>query len=198
MRYDERLKNLAKVCTCEESRYALNAARLDCEKKVIAATDGHVLAVIDVTDLIEPEEKSFTIPVDALKAAQSFFAVEKRREKKLQRCIFIRNVDDSVIVSVRQSKRGQSFDCETRQYPQWAAVPPTGKEHKLGITMSVGLLTNLALAMRGNYKAEDAVSIFVKDKESAVLVSVTSANKTYGMLMPMRIEHKMPKRFWME
>ena len=198
MRYDERLKNLWKASSREESRYALSAARLDCEKKVIVATDGHMLAVLDVEDLIESGEKSFTIPVDALRAAQAFFVSEKRKWMKLRKDIFIRSNEDSVTVTVGSSKRGQSFEPETRTYPDWQAVTSIGKDHKFGITMSVGLLMRLADSMRGNFKAEDAVSLSVKDTESAVIVGVNGNGRAYGMLMPMRVPYKMPKRFWME
>lgn len=198
MKYDERLKNLWKACSREKTRYILNAARLDCERKVIIATDGHMLAVLDVKDLIESDEKSLTIPVDALRAAQTFFMAEKRKAQKLRKDIFIRGNGDSVTVTVGASKRGQSFEPETRTYPDWQAVCGGGEGYKLVITVSAGLLMRLAESMRGNFKADDAVSLSVKDAQSAVLVAVNGNATSCGILMPMRITPEMPTRFWME
>lgn len=198
MRYDERLKNMWKACARDESRYALQAALVDPDKKVIVATDGHMLAVLDVSDLLEPEEKQFLIPVDAFKAAQSLFAAEKRKEKKLRRAIFIRSTDDAVTVTVGYSKRSQSFDKETRTYPQWEAVTCSTDGYEAEIVVSMSLLTALVDAMRGTYKIEDSVTIHFKKKDKATIVSVGAPRKSYGMLMPMRSEHTKPTQFWKE
>lgn len=196
MRYDERLKNVWKACARYESRYALQAALVDPAKKVIIATDGHMLAVLDIGDLLEPEEKQFLIPVDVFKAAQSLFAAEKRKEKKLRKPIFIRSTDDAVTVTVGDSKRSQSFDKEIRTYPQWETVTCSTDGYKAEIVVSLSLLTALVDAMRGTYKIEDSVTILVKDKEKPTIVTVGAQGKSYGMLMPMRSEHVKPTRFW--
>lgn len=198
MRYDERLKNIWKACSGDESRYALQAALVDPEKKVIVATDGHMMVVLDVSVLLEPEDKKFLVPADAFKAAQSLFAAEKRREKTSRRSIFIRSTDDAVTVTVGDSKRIQSFDKETpiQSYPRWESVTCSTDGYKAEIVVSLSLLTALADAMRGTYKVEDSVTILVKDKEKPTIVTVGAPGKSYGMLMPMRSEHVKPTRFW--
>lgn len=196
MRYHERLKNIWKACSGEESRYALQAALVDPEKKVIVATDGHMLVVLDVSDLLEPEDTKFLIPVDALKAAQALYMAQKRREQKVRLAVFIRATEDAVTVTVGNTKRIQSFDRETHTYPEWEAVTCSTDGYKAEIVVSLSLLTALVDAMRGTYKDEDSVTILVKEKEKPTIVTVGAPGKSYGMLMPMRSEHVKPTRFW--
>lgn len=203
MRYSEALKNLWKATTKYESRYALRAIKIDAENKVAVATDGHMLVIVDIESLLDPDDKSFLLPVDALKAARLLYLDEKKRDrtkfKKGMRPIVMRAVDDCVTVFIGASKRGQSFDLISGTYPEWEKVlPAKGKEYPTSITLSLGLLSSLVESMLGNYKRDDAVTISVKSMEEAVLVAANGDFKSYGMLMPMRTEAKKPTQFWKE
>ena len=204
MKYGECLKNLWKAAATEESRYTIQAVKIDADKKVAVATDGHMLCIIDVTTLLEPDEKSFLIPVEALKASRQLYLAERARFRtKIQkdrdvRPVFIRATEEAVTVFIGSSKRGQSFELTTGIYPDWQAVAKAPQGYKHSITLSVGLLLRLAEAMRGNSHAVDGVGLLVKTENDPVLVTLphTSDTKTYGMLMPMRMGDVRVNRFW--
>jgi DNA polymerase III sliding clamp (beta) subunit (PCNA family) len=201
VKYGECLKNLWKCVAAEESRYTLQAVKIDAEKKVAVVTDGHCLAVKDITALLEPDEKTFLLPVKALKAARALWLEERARfrtknqKERDVRPIFIRATEDAVTVYIGASKRGQSFDMVTGQYPQWEVVATEVKDHHKSVTLSLGILSNLVEAMR-EYKGEDAVTFYTESPDKPVLVAVSGEGKSYGILMPMRVDHNKPTRFW--
>jgi DNA polymerase III sliding clamp (beta) subunit (PCNA family) len=200
MKYSERLKNLWKATSVEESRYTPRAVQIDAEKKIAVATDGHMLSIVDVKDLLDPEEKTFLLPVDALKAARLLYLEEKKKHPRGRvsemRPVKIQKTDDSVTVVVGSSKRGQSFDLMNGVYPAWDKVIPDAKGYETSITFSIGLLCKLAESMRGDFKMEDTVSLSVKTKDHPVLVTVNGNSPSYGILVPMRTKHHAPKMFW--
>lgn len=202
MKYGECLKNLWKCVAVEDSRYTLQAIKIDAEKKVAVVTDGHCLAVKDITALLESDEKSFLLPVKALKAARALWLEERARfrtkadKQNKVRPIFIRATEDAVTVYIGASKRGQSFDIVTGQYPRWEEVVKDHKDYKLSITLSVGLLVQLAEAMKGNFALHDGVSLMVKTEADPIILAVSTDEKTYGLLMPMRYSGQSPERFW--
>lgn len=202
MKYSERLKNLWKATSVGKSRYTLGAVQIDTEKKIAVATDGHMLSIVDVADLLDPGEKTFLLPVDALKAARLLYLEEKKKHPRGRvsemRPVKIQKTDDSVTVVVGSSKRGQSFDLMSGVYPSWDKVIPDSKGYETSITFSIGLLCKLAESMRGDFKMEDAVSLSVKAKDQTVIVTVNGNSPSYGLLMPMRTECHTPKMFWME
>ena len=58
--------------------------------------------------------------------------------------------------------------------------------------------SDFSSSMRGDFKMEDAVSLSVKAKDKAVLVTVNGNSPSYGLLMPMITELHAPKTFWKE
>ena len=150
MKYAEKLKNIWNIATTEETRYIFNCIQIDAEKKVAVATDGRCMAVIDVTDLLETEEKSFLIPAQAIKAAHQLLVTEQARfrskaDKKNDRPVFIRATEDSVTVFVGESKRGVSFVLPKGQFPQWERVLPQKMgDYKPAITLDATLLLKLS------------------------------------------------------
>lgn len=196
MIYHDRLKWIHKSCATEDGSYTLAGFYVDAEKKVAVATDGHALVALDVFDLLEPEEKSFVVPIEAAKAAQAFFAKQKRL--KIPKRVFVRCDGETVAVSQEGSRRAQFFDKPRGQFPQWTAVATPPKDYKHAITISAGLLHRLSEAMHGDYSREDGVTLYVKDATSAIFVGVSSllGLKTLGVLMPMRNQCAMPTEFW--
>lgn len=203
MKYGECLKNLWKCAAEEESRFALQFIQIDAEKKVAVVTDGHCLAVKDIAALLEPKEKSFLLPIKALKAARALWMEERARLRTLElkekdaRPIFIRATKDAVTVYIGTSKRGQSFELAKGVYPNWeAVVERQPKDYKLAIMLSVGILLNLADAMRGNFNLTDGVCLHVKEPADPVIVSVATDTQTFGVMMPMRADETKVSLFW--
>ncbi len=203
MKYAEKLKNIWKIAATEETRYILSCIQIDAEKKVAVATDGICLAVIDVTDLLETEEKSFLIPAQAIKAAHQLLVTERARfrskaDKKNARPVFIRAIEDSVTVFVGESKRGVSFDRPGGQFPQWQAIANgTMDGYNLAIELDPSLLLKLSDALRnGNFIRSMGVSLYVKDGASPIIVCVECESKTFGLLMRMRNVIAKPTQFW--
>jgi DNA polymerase III sliding clamp (beta) subunit (PCNA family) len=197
VRYDPTLKNIWKCASDEVRRYALQAVSIDAEKKVAAVTDGHCLAAVDVKHLLEPEEKSFLVPIEALKAAASLYSQQRRKPQKERQDVFIRFANDAVTVSVGKSKRSQTFDPEHGQYPRWETVLPNPDGYKLGIALSADLLIQLLSALHGNYDRDSVVNLYVAGEDKPVIVGTRNMDRlNYGLLMPVRYAGDMPKRFW--
>jgi hypothetical protein len=179
----------------------IETIKIDADKKVAVATDGHCMAVIDVTDLLEPEEKSFLIPAPAVKAAQQLLVTERARfrskeDKKKARPVFIRSSEDSVTVFVGGSRRGVSFDIPTGRFPQWERVVTKPEGYKFGITVDAAILLRLTDALHNGPVRHQGVSLFVKDEKSPIIVSVESDSKSFALLMAQRGEYKQPTPFW--
>ena len=201
MEYTERLKNLWKCAGSTLDRENLTSIKIDSEKKVAVASDGRLIAVIDVTDLLEPEEKSFLIPAPAIKAAQQLLVTERARfrskaDKKKARPVFIRSSEFSVTVFVGQSHRGVSFDLPTGQFPQWEVVVTKLEGYKFGITLDASLLIRLTDALHNGIVRHQGVSLFVKDEASPIIVGVESDSKYFALLSPMRVQQNQPTPFW--
>jgi DNA polymerase III sliding clamp (beta) subunit (PCNA family) len=192
MKYSQALKGMWCGASKEESRYTLRAVYIDADKKAAVVTDGHLLAIMDVSDLLEDEEKSFLIPVDALRAADALFVKFKPRTAKAKAPdVFIRAAEDSVTVSVGGSRRSQSFDKMHGQFPQWAAVfPKETEKYTTSIFLSEELLLSLAKSLAGTEKRSSGICLSVCDDKSVILVtrqsSMMGGRKSCGLLMPMR------------
>ena len=102
---------------------------------------------------------------------------------------------NAVTVYVGTSKRGQSFDAVKGEFPEWEGIAPKTPGDK-GITVSLGHLQRLVAALQGSYAREDAVTVYVSGPEQVTVIAVNSHTQTYGLLMPMRSEHKPPVTFW--
>ena len=201
MKYGEALKNIWKAVSTEDSRYMLRAIKIDAEKEVAVATDGHVLCAIDITTLLEPGEKSFLLPPEAIKAARQLYIQERARyrsklNKDKARPVFMRGGADAVTVFVGESKRGQSYDVLSGTYPTWEAECPKPEGYEKRICLSVGLLTSLVAALQGSEQRSDGVTLYAKTEADPILVSTTGRHQGYGLLMPMRADHGQAKQFW--
>ena len=205
MKYAEKLKNLWKCAsggkTRYSTRYSMTCISIDADKKVAVATDGHILAAIDITDLLETGEKSFLLPGEALKAAQQLLISERSRWRtkndKLNktRPVFIQATEDAVTVFVSTSRRGQSFDKPKQDFPKWEGIIPKPDGYGLGVTLDIELLLNLTDGIRSGAFHKSGVSLFIKDKASPIVVSMGNDTKTYGMMMSMRLGYSFPKPF---
>lgn len=202
MKYAEKLKNLWKCASGDETRYFMNCISIDADKKVAVATDGHILAAIDITDLLETGEKSFLLPGEALKAAQQLLTSERGRWRSKNdkinktRPVFIQATEDAVTVFVGTSRRGQSFDKPKKDFPKWEGIIPKQEGYGLGVELDPELLLKLADGIRSGAFHKSGVSLFVKDEASPIVVSMGNDTKTYGMTMLMRLGYSFPKPFW--
>jgi hypothetical protein len=121
----------------------------------------------------------------------------KLDKEKLVRPIFMRAAEDAITVYIGASKRGVSYDLVTGIYPTWEAAVKEPEDYKFGIMLSVGILLNLADAMRGTYDHHDGVCLHVKEPSDPVIVSIGSNNvSTFGVMMPMRADPTKVELFW--
>ncbi len=184
MKYDSRLAKLFKAASKEESRYTLKAIKVDAITKVAIATDGHLLAAINIADLLEENETSFLVPVDAMKAA------DKLSRGRNAGTVHIIEHENRIALKQRENIV-QTFDPISGQFPNYQAVIPSEqatKEHyKAAITISAELLLNLADALRGNDGNSTALTLWIKDADSCVIAAGYQAGtSTYGVIMPCR------------
>ena len=203
MKYAEKLKNLWKCAADhDDTRYSVTCISIDADKKVAVATDGKILAAIDITDLLETGEKSFLLPGEALKAAHQLIVSERGRWRtkndKLYktRPVSIQATEDAVTVFVGSSMRGQSFDKPKITFPKWEGIIPKQEGYGLGVALDTELLLKLTDGIRSGAFHKSGVSLFVKDEESPIVVSIGNDTKTYGMMMSMPIRYSFPKPFW--
>ena len=203
MKYAEKLKNLWKCAADhDDTRYSMTCISIDADKKVAVATNGKILAAIDITDLLETGEKSFLLPGEALKAAHQLIVSERGRWRtkndKLYktRPVSIQATEDAVTVFVGSSRRGQSFDKPKITFPQWEGIIPNPKGYGLGVALDTKLLLKLADGIRSGAFHESGVSLFFKDEAWPIVVSMGNDTKNYGLIMAMRLGYSFPKPFW--
>lgn len=194
MKYDARIKKLWMLTSREASRYSLDFVHIDVSLKVAVATDGHAMTVVDVESLLEPEDKDFDIPRDALRAAAKMASSTGLRE-----FIRIRAIDGAVAVSMEGFKRSQIFDSQAGKFPKWDDVVPSeeslAKDYMLITTLDPELLSRVheVVTAGGGY----GVSIYANESTAAVvLVPVNSDHRSYSLAMPMRSSACAPQAFW--
>ena len=189
MKYDKRINGIWKCCSKKLSRYSLSSARLDADRKTVVATDGHILTAVDVSDLMDDGEESFLIPLEALKFAQSL-------SKEDSPVVRIEGRGDSVCVIQGGRDIHFYYPPANAAFPQWeSATPASMNNYKPCVTISAELLLSLSDSLRG---AEDpsGVCLWIKDKDSQIVVTHPLAKGKYSVLMPMRGEIVVPNKFW--
>ena len=198
MKYDSRLQSIWKSSSTEETRYTLQSVLIDTEKKVAVVTDGQAIAIVDIKELlIEPDESTFCVPVEAMKAAAALYAQQKRKKLRDRKDVFIRKLESAIVVSVANSHRSQSFDVQHGQFPKWDAAVPDLKGYTLGIAFDVTILRSLLESMNGPMKRTAMVKLFVSSPDKPIVVSaLTPERVSFGLLAPCRGEGGIPKPFW--
>jgi hypothetical protein len=158
------------------------------------------MAVVDITALIEPEETSFCVPVEAMKAAAALFSQQKRKKPKDRKTISIRKTETAVVVSVDKSSRSQSFDIETTQFPKWDGACPASGGYTLGISLSVDILQRLLASLNGDRKlGSEVAELYISAPDKPIILAAMNRDrKNFGVLMPVRAGIGMPKRFWIK
>jgi hypothetical protein len=190
MKYDKRLNNIWKSCSKEESRFALASLHLDVPKKSIVSTDGHMITITDVSDFIDKDEESYLIPSEAFKFAQSI-------SKKNAPPVRIEKRDKAVAVVSSGLDRRFYYPGDKSMFPKWEAAIPDHDEYKSRIVFSAELLLQLSQSIQGSGPS-CGVSVWFKDRESPLIVSLGIPENRYALLMPMRGEPKMPAKFWVK
>lgn len=188
MKYDKRLNNIWKSCSTELTRYKLGSVKLDADKKVLVSTDGHMLVVTDVSDLLDAGEKSFLIPSSALKFSQS---VSKKNAPPVR----IEKREKAVAVVVGGLDQRLYCPGDASQFPRWEAVAPDPEVYKNCILVDPALLSRLYEAIYGE-DFRGGVVLWFKDATSPMIVGRTGISKRYSLLMPMLGEKNMPAKFW--
>lgn len=194
MIYHEKLKNIWKTASKEDaSRYSIHNVMVDVDKKVIVSTDGHAMTMISIDGLIEDGEKSFMVPVEALKAAHTMYT---RKARGLRLKVYIRATDDEIIVSMQGTKNAHSFDLPKGTYPQWDAIIAPPEKYAAKVTIDAELLSRLSLALNGEVRCSGVILYVTDDPAKQIYVTVNRTD-SIGTIMPMRIEAtNPPSRFW--
>lgn len=194
MIYHEKLKNLWKVASKEDaSRYSIHDIMMDVDKKVIVATDGHAMTMLSIDGLIEDGEKSFMIPVEALKAAHTMY---NRVARGLGLKVYIRATEEEIIVSRQGTKNAHSFDLTQGTYPQWDAIIAPPEKYAAKVTLDAEILSSLSLALNGEDRCSGIILYVSADPEKQIYVTVNRTD-SLGTIMPMRLETtNQPSRFW--
>jgi hypothetical protein len=169
----------------EQSRYTLNAVKLDVEHGRILATDGHILASVPAE--FEPGDMSGLVPVDAIKAARATTRAQKVAPADIR--------IEAERVKVTGLNTMTEFERPAGNFPNVDAVFPKRGEHKYfgqpTITLDVDLLVRLADALGAKADKNHAatISLWVKDRSSAVAVRADNGPAgAIGMIMPIRGE----------
>lgn len=202
MLYHPAIRKLSKITPNYQTSYLLSAVYLDAEARTAVSTDGHAMAIIDASNLIEDGETSFLIPVDALKAADSLFSKLGRTLSKRDRAgaqVYIRAGDGIVTVSSPLTKRAEIFELPAGQFPAWNKVIPQKAGDWKSVCLDAQLLLRLAEALDGQRK-EMGLTLFVKAESDAIMVAATGAGvrQSFGVLMPRRDAVVFPAKFWTE
>lgn len=194
MIYHEKLKNIWKTASKEDaSRYSIHNVMVDVDKKVIVSTDGHAMITLSIDSLIEGGEKSFMVPVEALKAAHTMYT---RKARGLRLKVYIRATDDEIIVSMQGTKKKSIYDRPKGTYPQWDAIITPPEKYVAKVAIDAALLAHLGESLNGEDRCTGVI-LYVTDKpENMVYVSVNRSD-SLGSIMPMRLEtNNPPSRFW--
>lgn len=163
------LTKIELACEKKANRYILNAVKYDVEGKRIIATDGYIVAVVPVE--VEDGDVSCLIPVNAVTAM---------RKAKLPK------VTLNGHVRIDSTDGSQEFTFVTGQYPNVDAAMPSGEDYagEPTITLDAEQLLRLAKAIRSGDSA--AVSLWIKDASSVVLVRGGKESEAFGAIMPKR------------
>ena len=199
MIYESSLRYLWKAVSDHDSRYALQAVKLDTERRVLVATDGHMLSVVDADRLIEKDEGNFLIPRDALIAADGFY---RKQNAKSRIPIYIRKDGGAVVVNIGLSKREQRFPAISGDFPKWPEVIPKDlKSYGKCVTLNASRLLALTNTLQTEYRGvarEPAVELLINGTEKPIVVRVNGCS--LGIMMPMRNNisawDRQPRAFW--
>jgi DNA polymerase III sliding clamp (beta) subunit (PCNA family) len=177
------------ILVVSESRYTLKAVYLDVASKRLMATDGHVLATIDASALIEQHDtESFLISVEAWKSATALFKANKRQANSVQ----IRFVDETVQV-LRYGTVSSIHEKTNGRFPNVDAVIPKDlDDYGMTIRLDAKLLLNLAQSLDSESRI-DSISLTIKDAQSAVIAHKSGSD--FGLIMPVRDGSK-PTWYW--
>lgn len=163
----------------ESSRYTLQAVKYDVEKRVFAATDGHILAVIPATTGGNPDDHSVLIGLDAMKQLR---AIAKQS----------RNIPPDIHTNgkIEVTSLGMKTELPVTegQFPNYEAVKPKF-EGKPTIAFDASLLLRLAQALsEKNTPKQARVQLWITDNKSVIGVKVSDNPDGWGALMPVRID----------
>lgn len=164
----------------EYSRYTMQAVKLDVEKKVMVATDGHILACIPAS--VEPQDHTALIGLDTMKQLRAIDKQNKKQNKSAHTAI---TTNGKVTVESLNSK--SEFPVVEGNFPNWEAVKPdmTGPAT---ISLNAALLLRLAQAISDNSNSKTAVvKLWIKDANSAIGVQVSDSS-AWGAIMPCRLD----------
>lgn len=157
----------------DNSRYTLQAVKLDVPNRRIMATDGHILAIVPCE--VAEDDHSVLISTESMKNMR---AIQKRAKHVPV------NIRTNGKVTVTAPSENAEYEVTTGTFPNVDMVVRefTGAAT---ITLNVDLLMRLAKAMvpKGNNLI---VSLYVKDAQSSVMVKAGNAPDAVGVTMPCR------------
>jgi hypothetical protein len=175
-----------------DTRYTLKAVHLDVDRKIMCATDGHILAVIPAE--IEPKDVTGLIPVRAFKVARE--AIKRVKPKLRQTASTAIQAFRKIII--RAPYHGESTVLQRPQgrFPiEWEKAIPKASGAP-DVVFNIDLLNRLTESLRNPGQGCDRTVRLWIDKskrpsQAAILVSVGIDQKQHpgvGVLMPARNE----------
>ncbi len=174
MQLDKSLK-IEGIVSSDVSRPHISAMHLDAAKRVLVATNGHMLASVPVT--VDTDDHAGPVTVEALKAAR------KSAGKG----------DPILLVNgAQQIPGGASFPRPSGfTFPPYEAILPKYKRGDDG-TLTIGLNASYLRALADAIGAKDgniAITINLKDPAHDPFVVTCDADpRAIGVLMPVRLK----------
>lgn len=166
----------------EESRYTLQAVKLDVEEKAMIATDGHILAYVPVET--HAEDHSALISLEAMKRIRAI-----QKQNKIGRSEIPVKVQTNGKITVESIDSKSEFPLTEGSFPNWQLVKPQMSGLPT-IAIDAALLLKLAQALSGeNTPKKAVVKLWIKDGASAIGVRVSGAgdSEAWGVIMPVRV-----------
>lgn len=162
----------------EQSRYTLQAVKIDVERKRVMATDGHILAIVPL-EQVSPEDHSTLISLETVKNIR---AMQKRAKFPVKVSTNGKVVAECLGERLEAEPVNGTFPNADAVIPKFEG-PPT-------ISFDVNLLKRLSAALHSDTSKgrPQHVSLWIKDGQSPILVKSTSEEdkQAIGVLMPVR------------
>jgi hypothetical protein len=163
------------AASTEQSRFTLQAVKLDVEHKRMMATDGHIGAIVPCE--VEEGDQSAMLSLESIKQIRAM----QRRSKAVP--VTIKTNGKAIVTG-----NGETVEYELvpGQFPNLDMVM-TKVEGAATITLDVALLLRLAQALNPVATTKKAiVSLWIKDPQSSF--GVRSGSVGQGVMMPSRPE----------
>lgn len=150
------------ICDQKDFRQYLRQPHLDVKNKRLVATNGHVMAILNVE--LDEGDTSGPVPISAIKTAR-------------------KNLGSILLDGQAKTLDGTFERPDVGKYPDYAKSLPKVPDREPEITFNAELLFKLAQAISAN--KTKIVSLWIENKESPIIVKASDGIGV-GVLMPCR------------